>query len=178
VTIEIRPLNVDTLSGNIDAFLAIDQKVFGAGAWAAENFLADMPMKWDFSSFAVANDNIIGFLIASSPASGLAHLNRIAVSRQALGLGARLVEDLETRCVAHDQRAISLEFENQLGVGGFYIRCGYADADEHERQAYLMMKGKSEATEIVPGDNEYRRIMVKPLADNVDVVSLMMANRN
>jgi N-acetylglutamate synthase-like GNAT family acetyltransferase len=134
--------------------LVIDRTSFNDGAWSAENFTYDLPMKWTLSTYAMEANKIIGFVIASSPTIGLVHLNRIAISSDVRGhgYGERFMKDLETRCTG--MKSITLEFARSLDVGGFYEVCGYRYTNKNERRNYLKMKNK-------PDDD--RNIMVKEL---------------
>ena len=93
MTAYIKPLTKEKLKELLPAFLDIDAGTLGE-QWIDENFLYDLPDKWQLSFFS-SNDthDVMGFIIASSKTEAI-HIHRLAVDRhfQSKGIGQQLVE--------------------------------------------------------------------------------------
>ena len=87
-------LNKKMALGNIDRLIEIDEVVLDK-PWTEDNFLVELPGKWEHSHVALEDTNIVGFVICSIKGENL-HIHRIAVSPeyQGRGVGTALVEYL------------------------------------------------------------------------------------
>jgi|WetSurMetagenome_2_1015567.scaffolds.fasta_scaffold1161573_1 [ribosomal protein S18]-alanine N-acetyltransferase len=78
----------------LQQFLLIDRECFSP-PWNSENFLIDLPEKWDKSLGAFNNGLLVGYLIVSRKINHY-HVHRIAVHPvfRHYGIGQRLLKDL------------------------------------------------------------------------------------
>jgi RimJ/RimL family protein N-acetyltransferase len=67
----------EILQNNMDKLLKIDVSVIGE-QWTATNFLLDLPGKWEYSTLAFSEDELIGFAIFSYK-DPVGHFHRLAV---------------------------------------------------------------------------------------------------
>jgi ribosomal protein S18 acetylase RimI-like enzyme len=143
---------------HLATLLRIEGECFVRPQWGEENFLREVPGKWELGSLLREGEAIIGYLVASQVVAGTCHLHRMAVvpAAQGRGVGRAAVADLEARARAAGLGAVTLELDAEHSDrAGFYLRLGYRMADEAERAAYGAAKGKALRPD--------RRIMVRGL---------------
>src|ERR1041384_563636 len=81
-----RRLDKQFLEENINTFLKLIEG-FEYLDWKAENFLYELPKKWDFS-FAVFDDNkLVGFCMASNKISDVYYMHFTFLSEETRGKG-------------------------------------------------------------------------------------------
>jgi predicted N-acetyltransferase YhbS len=152
----------------LEAICELDCKAFGKEhAWKESNFLSELPGKKELSFIALSGKKIEGYIIGSTykTLSGWnAHINRIAVNKDPgkKGTGRELVWNFEDAAIELGCESATLEFSADLGVAGFYEKCGYrAVKQEDDISEYVGLKGKEKIAE------EYtslrRRIYIKDL---------------
>ncbi len=123
--IQISDLKKNFLSERIDAFIEID-KVIGHELWGQENFLSEMPDKWDLSLVALFNDELIGYLIASRKELSI-HIHRLAIDQQfqSAGVGKSMVSKLVTKAKLWKLPiSLKVHYENLHAIA-FYQKIGF-----------------------------------------------------
>ncbi|HRJ30850.1 MAG TPA: GNAT family N-acetyltransferase [Cyclobacteriaceae bacterium] len=119
-------MSKEMLQNNIGQFLEVD-RVIGRDFWAIDNFLIELPRKWQLSFVAFDDDLLVGFLVASEKNASI-HIHRLAVRRewQSKGIGEALVRGL-IECMRHERLPITLKVDtlNSRAVS-FYARLGFS----------------------------------------------------
>jgi GNAT superfamily N-acetyltransferase len=95
--------------------------------WSAEHFLHDLPGKWAFSLRAEEAGELRAYAIASQKGRWLwLHHLIVTPSQRGTGLGARLLDELESRARAHALKGLRLKVGRaNERAQGFYQRRGY-----------------------------------------------------
>jgi ribosomal protein S18 acetylase RimI-like enzyme len=121
-------LGRDVVAARIDAFVAVASDVPNE-YWAAENFLRELPAKWNLSLVLPADDgNPDAYAIASKPEPELVHLHHLMVGRESRGsgLGGVLVRELLHRAASSGAKHLRLKVhEGNGGALRFYQREGF-----------------------------------------------------
>ena len=95
VNIILKPLSKNEVRGNLEALKRMSSEI-PFDNWELENYLIDLPLKWESSLYAVKGSNdLVGFLISSRKGEFM-HINRICVSAetQGTGLGKAMINNL------------------------------------------------------------------------------------
>jgi len=137
-------LNKITLNKNIKTFLSIERDY--AEPWNKENFLMDMPYKWQFSKYITFENNIAGFIIGSLNNKTVS-LHRFMVDKnyRRLGLGLKIYQEFEENCKEKkgvEKIVLKVLAENKSAIS-FYNSLGYGIKEEFEYlriKRYLMEK--------------------------------------
>ncbi len=115
------------LKDNIQDYLNL-VKGWKYTAWQEENFMHDLPKKWDYS-FSVHDENkLTGFCVASNKIEGAYYIHLIFISTDARGksLGKQMLEHAKTIAKKHGVHRIELRCpESNLGALGFYQQTGF-----------------------------------------------------
>ena len=93
-------------------FLAIAADIPGE-YWTLQNFLIDLPSKWDLS-FALWQKNLpIGYAILSKKSDYQVHLHHLMITRdhRARGWGTRMITEMSDRAEAAGATLLSLKAE-------------------------------------------------------------------
>ncbi|MBL7849455.1 MAG: GNAT family N-acetyltransferase [Cyclobacteriaceae bacterium] len=126
MSLSILPMTKEFLRSNIEEFLKVDE-VIGRDFWIIDNFLVELPEKWELSFMALNGGLLVGFLIASRKITSI-HIHRLAVRSQwqSKGIGETLIRRLfeETR-YAHLPITLKVDTHNARAVS-FYIRLGFS----------------------------------------------------
>ena len=115
---------------NLDKFFAIESNWtdLGEKPWKKENFLLDLPLKWELSFAAEKGNSIIGYIIGSKYDSEISRVNKImVVSRyRRCGIGKQLMEKYFAACLKKGMKKSELKalVENDA-ANRFYVRLGY-----------------------------------------------------
>jgi len=84
----IKKLNAEDLYCLIDSLQEIDNSTtVKVEEWNCDNFLHDLPEKWNLSRFLFLNDKLIGYLICSKKENSF-HIHRFVVSEKYQNKGA------------------------------------------------------------------------------------------
>ncbi len=123
----IHPLTKEKLKEQLAVLLAVDAATPGE-RWTAENFLCDLPDKWELSFFST-NDaqEVSGFVVASSKNESI-HIHRLAVGGnfQARGIGKQFVEAVKNKALDRKVRSITLKVATQNASAIlFYHKLGF-----------------------------------------------------
>ncbi|MBL4898767.1 MAG: GNAT family N-acetyltransferase [Colwellia sp.] len=96
--------------------------------WDLDNYLMDLPLKWESSLYAIDEDqNLLGFMIMCKKEKHM-HINRIAISveAQGLGIGTHFINHVNS--VAIEQKMDDIIFkvhENNKQSPGWAQSLGY-----------------------------------------------------
>ena len=123
---DILPMTKEMLRSNPEQFLEVD-RVIGRDFWVIDNFLVELPKKWELSSVALDNGFLVGFLVASEKNASI-HIHRLAVGSlwQSKGVGEALVRALlEKVHDAHIPITLNVDTHNSRAVS-FYVRMGFS----------------------------------------------------
>ena len=144
-TIQLVALDPVASSAWLAGVMDVDLRCFGAPhAWREPEFMADRPEKWRLSCAATKDDRIVGVAMGYLWARKVAHLSRLGVLPSARGnrVGEMLVRHFQENASAIGCEAMTLEFEDSLGVADFYTRCGFRELSPEGVGTYLKLKGK------------------------------------
>ena len=120
---------------NINKFLAIESNWIDIGEepWRKENFLFELPLKWELSFAAEKDGLIIGYLIGSEYNKGLSRVNKIVVDLQyhRCGIGKQLINQYFAVCLKKNIKKSELKalVENDP-ANRFYSKIGYLKIGE------------------------------------------------
>lgn len=118
-------------------FLAVAEDVPGE-YWALENFLAELPMKWELSFAVAVDDRIVAYSVISQKSDTHCHLHHCMVHREFRGLsiGGLMLQEMERRARACHMTRITLKTRSEShDAQRFYVRAGYTLCSDGE--AYL-----------------------------------------
>lgn len=131
----IKKLNKELLVICINEFIEIDKNIPFEPTWTQDNFMVDLPGKWEYSFIAINGVRVVGFSIASvkkidGKACGYLHRIAISLEFQNKGIGRRLMKALEESlkeakielllCSTKEKNLFAQTFYNNLG----YIKRG------------------------------------------------------
>lgn len=125
--VTIKTLSADIVRGNIDALIAVAADVSGE-YWAAENFLADRPAKWELSFGLWQGDALIGYAIMSEPSDKHIHLHHfmVAAVQRNQGFGDSMLSEMLARCLKAGAQRLTLKTPKEnTGAIRFYTRYGF-----------------------------------------------------
>lgn len=141
--LEIKVLSHEVASKNVERLLEIEKDY--THSWAKENFLLDLPEKWDLSSYAEINGEIVGFIVASKkPDSFYIHRFMVHQKYRGKGVGKILHSNFEKLCLHKNQKgSICLRvFTDNLPAIKLYGKLGYEiiSREKNPDEVYLMKK--------------------------------------
>ena len=127
--IAFRTLTAAAVRRDVDALIAIAADVPGE-YWAAENFLAERPEKWQLSFGVWQDDRLIGYAILSRPGPEHIHLHHfmVAAAEHNGGYGKHMVAEMVARCRAAGADTLTLKTPKEnTGAIRFYSRFGFVE---------------------------------------------------
>lgn len=95
--------------------------------WEQEHFLHDLPQKWELSFAVFSRDKLAGYAILSRKDDSSVHLHHFMLGpdSRGLGIGGRMMEEVERRARDAGAATLSLKFRTgNIRVQRFYERCG------------------------------------------------------
>ena len=119
---------------NMNKFLAIEKNWVDLGeeSWIEENFLFELPLKWELSFAAEKDDLIIGYLIGSKYTTELSRINKLVVDSQhhRCGIGKQLINQYFATCLKKgiEKSELKALIEN-IPANNFYAKNGYRHVD-------------------------------------------------
>jgi ribosomal protein S18 acetylase RimI-like enzyme len=129
---ELRIINLTRyyLIRNMDRFLEMEPNWTDTGQppWTKENFLLDLPLKWELSFAAEIGSSIAGYIIGSEHTQKLSRVNKIVVDSfyQRKGIGEKLMNRYFEAC---QQKGIKKsEIKAMVGyepANNLYTKLGY-----------------------------------------------------
>ena len=135
--IQIIKVTRDYMIKNMDKFLAIEKNWINIGeeSWREENFLFELPLKWELSFAAEKNDLIMGYLIGSEYNKGLSRIHKLIVDSQhhGSGIGKKLINQYFAICLKKgiEKSELKALVENNL-ANRFYGKRGYLKIGEEK----------------------------------------------
>lgn len=136
--VEINPLTKGIMDQHVKEFLLIDDSIQGE-KWSRENFLFDLPEKWNLSLQVLSNQTLAGFLIASNKDNAF-HIHRLAIGSdfQNQGLGRQLVERLQHIARTRKVKLITLKVLNtNTDAIRFYERIGFVLKQREKQNVWM-----------------------------------------
>jgi ribosomal protein S18 acetylase RimI-like enzyme len=124
-----RKLDKEYLDDHADEFLSLI-KGWKFSEWGKENFLYELPKKWDFSFAVFDGDNLAGFCIASNKIMDAyyIHLIFIAPSQRGKNLGKKMIEHATDISKKAGISKIELRCpETNVEAVDFYTRVGFKE---------------------------------------------------
>lgn len=135
----LRIVNItrDYMVKNLDKLFAIELNWtdIGEEPWKKENFLLDLPLKWELSFAAENGDSIIGYLIGSEYTPKVSRVHKIVVDYlyRGHGIGKQLMEQYFGACLEKDIKYSQLKvFPENKPANEFYIKLGYQKTGEEK----------------------------------------------
>lgn len=120
--ITIRTLDKNLMLKHIDDIMRLDRLADDAN-WTEENFLLDLPRKWELSLIAYHHnpethdlfDKVVGYLIASEIICNKVYIHRLATYPREQGIGTRLLNQLDGTLICQPKHKKIIDF--YLGSG-------------------------------------------------------------
>ncbi len=146
---DVRALSKDDVKKYKNGFLFLSKKVWGeigADGWNLDNYLIDIPKKWDYSKYIFSDEKIIA-LIVSSEKNGKPYINKLAVlpEYRRLGLAKILVKEFVDILVNSGEREVLLSVKkSNKSALKFYKKLGFKVFCEEKREegVFYVMKGE------------------------------------
>ena len=138
----IKNLSKNVVLRNLRTILKIDHSQFkGRETWEKENFLSELPSKFDLSLWAQDSGRLIGFLIASKR-ENTCHIHRIAVdpSMTGEGIGSKMIAELEKICLKKKIFKIDADTFKKGAIRNFYLKNGFILIPFKEQKKYALKK--------------------------------------
>jgi ribosomal protein S18 acetylase RimI-like enzyme len=152
-----RTLNFEVLTKEqmlecIDEIVDLSFQSFGNNSWSAEQYLTDLPFKWNLSSFVHDGQDLVGYVIFSSylkkeEVIGHAHNIAINMKYRGMGLSQKLMTYSKDLCVKNRIGAITIEITKSLSaqhIIGVIEKLGYSRIlNEDDLLDYLTTRNKA-----------------------------------
>ena len=109
--------------------------------WQKDNFLIDLPHKWQLSFICWINNEIIGYAFLSKKCVNEIYIHRFIIkdSYRKQGLGKQFIKYIESKADNKTERlALKVNKEN-INAQRFYMRQGFKMIDIHDND-FLMAK--------------------------------------
>ena len=129
-----------------DEFLAIADDIPGE-YWTLQNFLIDLPAKWDLSFALWQNDLPIGYAILSKKSEDQVHLHHFMIDRdhRAKGWGTRMITEMSDRAEAAGATLLTLKVEkSNASALRFYSRNGFSF--RAEERSFIILSTSFDST--------------------------------
>lgn len=148
--IKISRLNKKAMTEHFDAIQEIDKVIpleEGLRGWGREEFLLDLPEKWQRSLVATDESScIVGFIIASRQDEAI-HIHKIAISRgfQGKRVGTALIRTLCEKASSNGVATITIKVnKNNLLAIRFYQNFGFcrSEVKKTKHETLYIYKGK------------------------------------
>ena len=140
-TLTIKSIGRHDILAHQKKFVAIASDVPGE-YWSLEEFLLDLPAKWDLS-FALWQDaQPIGYAILSQKSAPQVHLHHFMIAREnrGQGFGARMVSEMTDRAQSIGANLLTLKVDKlNTAAHLFYSRNGFSYHGE-EGSFWVMAK--------------------------------------
>ena len=118
---------------HLHELIDIDKRSFGADAWHEQHFMKPLPGKFDNSLFLMSGNAVVGYSILYESGPSTLHVSRIVVDQAAKGsgYGKQLITASLKKAAEKSYKYVTLEFDNSLGVEGFYKKLGFEKLSEN-----------------------------------------------
>ena len=137
----IRTLSADDVRAHLDAILAVAADVEGE-QWSCENFLRELPGKWDLSFALWSAEGLPVAYAVLSRKERDAHIHHfmVAAGLRGEGLGAGMLCEAECRAALMKCRRLTLKVAKaNIGAQRFYTGHGFGN-DSREGDYLRMFK--------------------------------------
>ncbi|WP_461208440.1 GNAT family N-acetyltransferase [Desulfocurvus sp. DL9XJH121] len=126
-TARFETLSVETVEESLQKLLAVaaDQS---DEYWTRDNFLRDLPGKWDLSFAVFLNSDLVGYAVLSNKDSRTVHLHHFMLRSDCRGegLGGLMLAEVEARSRRAGAKVLSLKYRaDNDRVRAFYERAGF-----------------------------------------------------
>ena len=148
-------------------FIEIDSLCFDSSNWSKDNFIMELPMKFNLSFMCSYENKVIGYIFGSSYTlenEQTCHINRIAIlpNFRSLNIGSKLLTCFENNSRENGFKKISLEFDLVLNVQTFYEKNSFKTVENQEKiLCYLNAKSKVSMLELYT--RKERKVMIKEI---------------
>jgi len=135
------PLSKLSIARNIDTLIELS-KTIPFDNWILDNYLLDLPFKWEFSFIVYNNKGVIIGFVVSSLRNKCLHINRIVISKfyQNKGIGADLLNTLIDIAKKQSINNITLKVHvDNLKAINWYKKYKFKVIHEAEKD-YLLMQ--------------------------------------
>jgi ribosomal protein S18 acetylase RimI-like enzyme len=156
--LKIRTLDKELTIKNIDALKGIDQEalqtygcLFSSENWNEDNFLSDLPGKWELSCTALFKNQPVGFCICSLFDTDKCFVYRVVVAKEyhRRHIGTEMFNFLFNRCLAREISHVLLEVNKDSKAAlNFYAKLNFQKMKREDLIQYLYKKGKRHSSSI------------------------------
>ena len=116
-------LTKELLISRLNEIIKISKEAIPRENWSEENYLYELPRKWELSRVVIVDDKIVGYTIISEKESSL-HLHKIVVKKNSRGkgIGRMLLQNLEE--IGEKSVTLKVGIEN-IDAKKFYASLNY-----------------------------------------------------
>lgn len=134
-TVRFLTLGRMELERYIDALIQISADV---SPWTKENFLVDLPKKWE-ASFVAMYDEPVGYVILSQKQEGALHIHQfmVAPAMRGSGVGEAMIVEAKRRSLLFGGHLSLKVADSAAGAQRFYRR--HAFSDTRRERDYIWM---------------------------------------
>lgn len=158
----IKTLTKSQLVKNLEAILKIDNEQMGKGVevWSKDNFLSELPKKYQLSRIVLENSNCLGYLIASLR-HNVCHIHRIGVrvSYTGLGIGSAMIRSLDKKCQKLKIKKIFVESLSDKKLSKFYLKNNFNKLPKKIQKDYSECKDERIRQEFLKNYYIYEKIV-------------------
>lgn len=128
--IQIIPISKEYLKDNLNSFISILKDIPNE-YWNKDNFLLDLPCKWEYSFVALDNNKILGFLIASCKVNNI-HIHKLMIDSKCRGngIGSFLINHLEEKAKNQFDMMTLKVYKDNVNAIKFYYNHNYKKIDD------------------------------------------------
>lgn len=99
--------------------------------WVEDNYLMDLPCKWDLSFTCSLNDEIVGYVFLSKKLENQIYIHRFIIDKnyRHKGIGKKILEQIQKEAI-DNINILSLRVnENNIEAQNFYKKNGFSIED-------------------------------------------------
>ena len=123
-SVQFEKINKEFLKNNVSIFLDMI-KNWKYGDWKEDNFLCDLPLKWDYSFVCKSDDDIIGFCFNSGKIAKCLYIHLLFINEanRSRNIGKLLIDNLKIHALENELEKIALccPKDNISGLN-FYLK--------------------------------------------------------
>ena len=145
---EFEIINKNYLDNHIETFIQLIQG-WQYSSWNEENFMYELPLKWQFSFGVYENEKLLGFCFASNKLNGVYYIHLIFISSEIRGksIGKKMIEFAKNIAKQNNINKIELRCpESNTDALTFYKKNGFSileiikdDISGNEADCYLTL---------------------------------------
>lgn len=139
-SIFFQKITYEVLSKRVEDFLLLEKLTTLNPHWEEDNYLVDLPKKYDFSIMMIKDNQLLGFIICSKKNESI-HINRFIINTNNLGqgFGTILLNEFINR-VKESFLFVSLKVLKDSKAVDFYKKNAFNIIKEEEN--YYLMERK------------------------------------